>query len=43
MTMNTQLKSVGDAMQVIALLISEVIILNVSNCKYLPPYVYVHH
>jgi hypothetical protein len=40
-TMTTQLKSVGDAVQIIALIISGVIILNVPNCVYPPPYVYV--
>jgi hypothetical protein len=31
-TMTTQLKSVGDAVQIVALLISGAIILNVPNC-----------
>jgi hypothetical protein len=34
-TMTTQLKSVGDAVQIIALLISGAIILNVRNCTYM--------
>jgi MFS family permease len=42
-TMTTQLKSVGDAVQIVALLISGVIILNVPNCKYLLLCLYVHH
>jgi hypothetical protein len=42
-TMTIQFNSVGDAVQIVTLLISGVIILNVPNCKYLPPYVYVHH
>lgn len=32
-TMTTQLKSVGDAVQIVALLIGGTIILNVPNCK----------
>ena len=41
-SMTTKLKSVGDAVQIIALLIGGVIILNVPNCKpfaFRPPYV----
>lgn len=33
-TMTTQLKSVGDAVQIVSLLISGAIILNVPNCKH---------
>lgn len=33
-TMTTQLKSVGDAVQIVALIIGGTIILNVPNCKY---------
>lgn len=32
-TTTTQLKSVGDAVQIVALLISGIVILNVANCK----------
>lgn len=35
-TKTTELKSVGDAVQIVALLISGTIILNVPNCQYSP-------
>ena len=35
-TKTTQLKSVGDAVQIIALLIGGTVILNVPNCKLAP-------
>ena len=36
-TMTTQLKSVGDAVQIVALLIGGTVILNVPNCQYTIP------
>lgn len=36
--MTTQLKSVGDAVQIVALIIGGSIILNVPNCASLSPY-----